>query len=79
VAKQLREEGLRSDVDLRKESVGRKIRDAEMDKVPYMLVVGDKEAEGLNVSVRSYAEGDLGSETVEELAVQMVKQVRGRC
>jgi len=79
VAKQLREEGLRIDVDFRKESVGRKIRDAEMDKVPYMLVVGDKEAEGLNVSVRSYAEGDLGSETVEELAVQMVKQVRGRC
>ncbi|MBI5870822.1 MAG: threonine--tRNA ligase [Actinobacteria bacterium] len=75
VAKRLREEGLRVDVDYRKESVGRKIRDAEMDKVPYMLVVGDKESEGLNVSVRSYAEGDLGSETVEELAVQMVRQV----
>ncbi|MHB8793226.1 MAG: threonine--tRNA ligase [Thermoleophilia bacterium] len=75
VAKRLREEGLRVDVDDRKESVGRKIRDAEMDKVPYMLVVGDKEADALNVSVRSYAEGDLGSETVEELAVQLVGQV----
>ncbi|MHB9111886.1 MAG: threonine--tRNA ligase [Thermoleophilia bacterium] len=75
VAKRLKEEGLRIDIDYRKESVGRKIRDAEMDKVPYMLVVGDKEADALNVSVRSYAEGDVGSETVEELAVQLVGQV----
>ncbi|MDO8735952.1 MAG: threonine--tRNA ligase, partial [Thermoleophilia bacterium] len=75
VAKRLTEEGLRVDLDNRKESVGRKIRDAEMDKVPYMLVVGDKEADAANVSVRSYADGDLGSESLDDLATRMVRQV----
>jgi len=78
VAKRLREEDLRVYVDDRKESVGRKIRDAEMDKVPYMLVVGDKETDALNVSVRSYAEGDLGSEPIEELAARLSKQVEAK-
>ncbi|MHB1326022.1 MAG: threonine--tRNA ligase [Thermoleophilia bacterium] len=75
LAGRLKEAGLRVDLDDRKESVGRKIRDAEMGKVPYMLVVGDKETDAGNVSVRSYAEGDLGSETVDELAAKMTRQV----
>jgi threonyl-tRNA synthetase len=75
VAKRLTGEGLRVKLDYRKESVGRKIRDAEMDKVPYMLVVGDKEADAGNVSVRSYAEGDLGAGMVDELVARMTRQV----
>ncbi len=78
VATRLSAEGMRIEVDYRKESVGRKIRDAEMDKVPYMLVVGDKEAESGNVSVRSYAEGDLGAETVDDLADRMARQVESK-
>ncbi len=52
--------GVRAEVDDRTESVGRKIRDNEMAKVPYMLVVGDREVEAAAVSLRSRAEGDLG-------------------
>ncbi|MFA5802451.1 MAG: threonine--tRNA ligase [Thermoleophilia bacterium] len=78
VAANLVSQGIRVDVDDRKESVGRKIRDAEMQKVPYMLVVGDQESEAGTVSVRSYAEGDLGSKTVEELAAQLQKQIEDK-
>ncbi len=60
--------GLRVGVDDRTESVGRKIREAELRKVPYMLVVGDEEAEAGTVAVRRHREGDLGSVDVEEFA-----------
>ena len=60
VAGELRAAGVRADVDERSESVGRKIRDAELAKVPYMLVVGDKEEEQGGVSLRRHREGDIG-------------------
>ncbi|RJQ48028.1 MAG: threonine--tRNA ligase [Gaiellales bacterium] len=75
LAERLTAEGLRVEIDYRKESIGRKVRDAEMDKVPYMLLVGDKEEDAGSVSVRSYAEGDLGPRPVEELASDMARQV----
>jgi len=75
IAERLVSEGIRVEIDYRKESVGKKIRDAEMGKVPYMLVVGDKEADSGAVSVRSYAEGDLGSEPVEDLIGRLLRQV----
>jgi threonyl-tRNA synthetase len=64
----LREAGVRARVDERSESVGKKVHDAEQAKVPYMLVVGDREQQGGRVSVRSHDEGDLGTMAVEELA-----------
>ena len=58
--------GLRAEVDDRTESVGRKIRDAELRKIPYMLVVGDREAEDGTVAVRRHGgEGDEGVAAVE--------------
>ena len=60
VERELRAAGVRVALDDRSESVGRKIRDAELSKVPYMLVVGDKELEAVGVSVRRHGEGDLG-------------------
>ena len=60
VERELRATGVRVALDERSESVGRKIRDAELAKVPYMLVVGDKEQESAGVSVRRHGEGDLG-------------------
>ena len=60
VATELEPSGIRAEVDDRTESVGRKIRDAELQKVPYMLVVGDKEEDDRQVSVRRHREGDLG-------------------
>lgn len=64
VTDQLSEGGLRVELDDRSESVKRKIRDAELAKVPYMLVVGAREAESGEVAVRKHREGDLGSQPV---------------
>jgi threonyl-tRNA synthetase len=59
-------DGLRVEVDERSESIGRKIREAELRKVPYMLVVGDREAEAGAVSLRRHREGDQGSLPLDE-------------
>jgi threonyl-tRNA synthetase len=66
VADQLRAAGLRVEVDERAESVGKKIRDGELRKAPYMLVLGDKEADAGELSARRHREGDLGAMSVEE-------------
>jgi threonyl-tRNA synthetase len=68
VLAELRGEGVRAEVDERSESVGRKIRDAELAKIPYMLVVGDREEESGGASVRRHGEGDAGLMTAAELA-----------
>jgi threonyl-tRNA synthetase len=73
VAAQL--EGLRVEVDTRTESVGKKIREGELRKAPYMLVVGDNEAEARQVSVRRHREGDLGSMTVDEFASRAREEI----
>jgi threonyl-tRNA synthetase len=59
-------------VDERSESVGKKVHDAEEAKVPYMLVVGDRELEAEQVSVRAHGDGDLGAMSVDELAQRLV-------
>ncbi|MGZ3752034.1 MAG: threonine--tRNA ligase [Mucilaginibacter sp.] len=62
-------------IDFRDEKIGRKIRDAEIKKIPYMLIVGEKEAaEGL-VSVRKHGQGDLGSMTIEDFKKQIIKEI----
>jgi threonyl-tRNA synthetase len=60
VERELRSRAVRCELDARTESVGKKIRDAELAKVPYMLVIGDKEREQSAVSLRRHGEGDLG-------------------
>ena len=57
---------IRALVDDRNEKVGRKIRDAEISKIPYMLIIGESEEKNVTVSVRKHGEGDLGSFSVEE-------------
>ena len=61
LVKEMNEMGLRASADLRKEKIGRKILDAEVEKVPYKLIVGDKEVENGTVSVRRRGEGDIGA------------------
>lgn len=78
-AKKLSDELKDSDIcgliDFRDEKIGRKIRDAEVKKIPYMLIVGEKEAaEGL-VSVRKHGTGDLGSMSIEEFKQQIIKEI----
>jgi len=70
----LREAGLRGELDDRTESVGRKIREAELRKIPYMLVVGDREAESGAVSVREHRVGDGGSMPVAELVALLAEK-----
>jgi threonyl-tRNA synthetase len=66
---------IRALIDERSEKTGRKIRDAEMKKIPYMLVVGEKEEESGSVSVRKHGQGDLGSFTIEEFVDLVKKEV----
>lgn len=63
----LKNHDIRGFIDFRNEKVGRKIRDAEVNKVPYMFIVGEKEAENETVSVRKHGEGDVGSMTLQEV------------
>jgi len=77
-AARLHASGLRAEVDARTESVGRKIRDAELRKVPYMLVLGDREAEEGTVSVRRHREGDQGAEPVDVLAERLAAEAAER-
>ena len=72
----LQEADIRGFVDLRDEKIGRKIRDAEIAKVPYMLVVGEKEAAEGRVSVRRKGEGDLGSMSIAEFTALFQEQVK---
>lgn len=66
VLDQLKRAGLRAEIDERSEKIGYKIREAQMQKLPYMLLIGDKEVEEGKVSVRERTRGDLGARTVEE-------------
>lgn len=68
VSDALKEAGVRVETDDRSEKLGYKIRSAQMEKVPYMLIVGEKEVEGECVSVRRRDEGDIGSMSVDEFA-----------
>ncbi|MBO0768298.1 MAG: threonine--tRNA ligase, partial [Solirubrobacterales bacterium] len=70
--------GLRAEVDSRVESVGRKIRDGELAKIPYLLVVGDREQESETVGVREKHAGDTGSEAVAELVSRLADRARSR-
>ena len=67
--------GLRAEADVRSEKLGKKIREAQLDKVPYVIVIGDKEAEQNLISVRHRTEGDLGTMTVEEFVAKALLEV----
>ncbi|HWV71703.1 MAG TPA: threonine--tRNA ligase [Pseudosphingobacterium sp.] len=66
---------IRGLIDLRDEKVGRKIRDAEVKKIPYMLIVGEKEVENGTISVRKHGEGDLGNMTIETFGKQLTEEI----
>ena len=76
VKAQLDAAGLRVELDTRNEKIGYKIREAQLQKVPYMLIVGDKEVETNAVSVRARKDGDLGSMSVEALRDRLLDEVK---
>ena len=67
--------GIRCDIDLRNEKIGFKIREAQMQKIPYMLVLGDKEVEQDLVAVRSRKDGDLGTMSLEDFLKKITEEV----
>ena len=74
----LEKAGIRTEMDLRNEKIGFKIREAQMMKVPYMLVLGDKEAEAGVVAVRSRRDGDLGTMTPDALLEKLREEIESK-
>ena len=78
LAVRLRQQGLRVDIDSRDEKIGKKIREAQMDKLQYMLILGDQEIEQGTLSVRSRLDGELGSMTFDSLVSRMAEEIAAR-
>jgi len=75
---ELKNSGIRSEVDFKNEKIGYKIREAEMHKIPYMFIVGQKEMESGTVSVRRHGEGDLGSKTIGEIVKDIQQEIKAK-
>ncbi|MBD8980399.1 MAG: threonine--tRNA ligase [Clostridiales bacterium] len=78
VENKLEERGIRCEIDDRSEKIGFKIRSAQMEKIPYMLVAGDKDIENGTVSVRSRKEGEQGAMSVDEFADMIEKEIKSK-
>ena len=78
VKQELEAQGLRVEVDARNEKIGKKIREAQMEKVPFMLVIGDKEAENGQVAVRTRKGGDEGVMSVADFTARILEEVRSK-
>lgn len=78
IEKKLKEYGIRVTTDTRSEKVGYKIREAQLEKIPYMIVIGDKEIESGTISVRGRKDGDIGSMTVESFAEKILKEINSK-
>ena len=78
IAAKLDAQGFRVEVDGRNEKIGKKIREAQLEKIPYMLVVGDRDMEAGTVSVRHRAEGDLGAMNLEQFSAMLRQVVDGK-
>jgi threonyl-tRNA synthetase len=78
VSDKLKKADIRAEVDDRNEKIGKKIRDTELMKVPYMLVVGEKEMNENKVAVRRQGKGDLGIKSIDEFLVEAVEEIKER-
>ncbi|HFB67917.1 MAG TPA: threonine--tRNA ligase, partial [Calditrichae bacterium] len=76
IYQELRNANVRVELDTRNEKVGFKIREAEVNKIPYMVIIGDKEVENQTLSVRHKGEGDLGSMTLDEFRDRLLHEIK---
>jgi threonyl-tRNA synthetase len=76
VARRLKAAGIRAEVDDQDAKLGYKIREAEVQKIPYMLIVGKQEVGGGTVSVRRHGEGDLGKLSLEDVTAKMQQEIQ---
>jgi len=74
----LRKAGIRVEIDERSEKIGKKIREAELSRVPYMLIIGEKEMNENKISVRRQGKGDLGMQETEEFISTVVEEIVNR-
>ena len=74
IVEKLKLNGIRAEADIRNEKIGYKIREAQLEKIPYMIIVGDKEQEDNTVSVRSRKEGDLGVMKYEDICAKLAHE-----
>ena len=75
IANELKANGFRITLDERAEKIGKKIRDAELMKIPYMLVIGEKEVENQQISVRKHGKGDIGTFTIQDFNLLLQKEL----
>lgn len=78
ITKKIDSLGIRVESDIRGEKVGYKIREAQLKKIPYMLIIGDKEVENSSVSVRDRKEGDLGNMSFEDFLSKIIKDIKDK-
>lgn len=78
VAQELKTMQIRAEVDMRQEKIGKLIRDTELEKVPYMLIIGEKEMNDHTVAVRRHGKGDIGTQAVADFAATVLEEVRER-
>ena len=74
----LKKADIRADIDDRSEKIGRKIRDTEMAKVPYMLVIGEKEMNEGKVAIRRQGKGDMGVKLIDEFVQEIVAEIKDK-
>ncbi|HBC96357.1 MAG TPA: threonine--tRNA ligase, partial [Clostridium sp.] len=75
IIKELKDEDIRVEADLRNEKIGYKIREAQMQKVPYMIILGDREVKEKGISVRSRKNGDLGSMSLDDFIAKLKEEI----
>ncbi|MDR3264239.1 MAG: threonine--tRNA ligase [Clostridiales bacterium] len=78
IKKRLNREGILASLDIRNEKIGYKIREAQLEKIPYMVIIGDKEAENGVISVRSRSGGDLGTSTLDDFITEIKKTIQSK-
>ncbi len=78
LARELSKDGVRVEIDKRSEKIGFKIREAQLEKIPYMLVIGDKEEENRNVALRKRGEGDKGTVDFVEFKQELLQEIAAR-
>jgi threonyl-tRNA synthetase len=76
IKEDLQNKGLRGIIDQRNESLNKRIREGTVKKIPYLLIVGDKEAKGNTVAVRKYGEGDQGAKDLNAFITQVCEEVK---
>lgn len=78
ILESLKNADIRADLDDRSEKIGKKIRDTEIARVPYMLVIGEKEMNEQKIAVRRQGKGDLGSQNPDEFITAVKKEIKNR-